>query len=98
MPKLVDVLVGLKVLMMIEIQVQPRALTPRRLEQQETLSSLNQWVAVFKNFYRRCIYYSFFLKPGLTWTSNTEDRGFARRRNDHTQTRQASHECAEKME
>ena len=65
----------LEVFKMTEIQVQPRALTPRRLEQQETLSSLNQWVAVFKNFYRRCTYYSYFLQPGLTWGADTE-RGF----------------------
>ena len=61
---------------MTELQLtQPRALLPRRLEQQETLSSLNQWTATFKNFYRRCQYYSYFLQPGLTWDSSA-NRGF----------------------
>ena len=30
---------------------------------------------MFKNFYRRCTYYSYFLQPGLTWGADTE-RGF----------------------
>ena len=60
---------------MSEIQFsQPRALVPSRLDQQETLNSLNHWTATFKNFYRRCQYYGFFLQPGLTWTSDG-DRG-----------------------
>ena len=54
---------------------QPRALTPRRLDQQETLQSLNHWKGVFKNYYRRCQYNSYFLQPGLTWNS-TNNRGF----------------------
>ena len=62
---------------MTEIQVsQPRALLPRRLDQQETLSSLNQWVITFKNFYRRCTYYGYFLHPGITWSTNSNERGF----------------------
>ena len=55
--------------------VQPKALAPRRLEQQETLHSLNKWTAVFKNYYRRCSYYSYFLQPGLSW-DNSSTRGF----------------------
>ena len=54
---------------------QPRAMHPRRLEQQETLSSLNQWVITFKNFYRRCQYNSYFLQPDLTW-GPMGNRGF----------------------
>ena len=54
---------------------QPRAMHPRRLEQQETLSSLNQWVITFKNFYRRCQYNSYFLQPNLTW-GPMGNRGF----------------------
>ena len=55
---------------------QPRALLPRRLDQQETLNSLNQWVITFKNFYRRCPYYGYFLQPGVVWTTDPTDRGF----------------------
>ena len=55
---------------------QPRALAPRRLEQQESLSSLNQWTATFKNYYRRCQIYGYFLTPGLTWTPDGT-RGFS---------------------
>ena len=54
---------------------QPRALAPRRLEQQESLSSLNQWTATFRNYYRRCQIYGYFLTPGLTWTPDGT-RGF----------------------
>ena len=54
---------------------QPRALTPRRLEQLETLSSLNHWVGTFKNYYRRCQIYGYFLSPGLCWTPDG-NRGF----------------------
>ena len=63
---------------MSEISVtQPRTLLPRRLDQQETLNSLNQWVITFKNFYRRCNFYSYFLQPGVTWNKNARDRGFS---------------------
>ena len=62
---------------MSEMQVsQPRALLPRRLDQQETLNSLNQWVITFKNFYRRCTYYGYFLQPGVAWSTNSNERGF----------------------
>ena len=54
---------------------QPRALAPRKLEQQESLQTLNHWRNIFKNYYRRCQFYSYFLQPGLTWT-NGENRGF----------------------
>ena len=54
---------------------QPRALLPRRLEQQENLQSLNQWKAVFRNFYRRCQYYGYFLAPTTTWDTSAS-RGF----------------------
>ena len=61
---------------MSEIQVtQPRALIPRRLDQQETLNSLNQWIITFKNFYRRCSYYGYFLQPGIRWNADETDRG-----------------------
>ena len=53
---------------------QPRALNPRKLEQQETLQTLNHWKTVFRNFYRRCQYYSIFLLPTTTW-DNSADRG-----------------------
>ena len=53
----------------------PRALAPRRLEQQETLQNLNHWRGVLQNFYRRCQYYSHFLTPNLRW-GPSEDRGF----------------------
>ena len=54
---------------------QPRALAPRRLEQQETLQNLNHWRGVLLNYFRRCQYYSYFLQPGLTWRL-TGNRGF----------------------
>ena len=54
---------------------QPRALAPRRLEQKESLQSLNHWRSVFRNYYRRCQYYGIFLLPTTTW-DNTENRGF----------------------
>ena len=53
----------------------PRALAPRRLEQVESLQSLNHWRTVVKNYFRRCQYYSCFLAPGLKW-DNTPTRGF----------------------
>ena len=52
----------------------PRALAPRRLEQVETLQSLNHWRTVIKNYFRRCQYYGYFLTPGLKW-DNTANRG-----------------------
>ena len=55
--------------------VQPKALMPRKLEQQETLQTLNQWSSIFKNYYRRCPFYGTFLQPGLRW-SNEINRGF----------------------
>ena len=54
---------------------QPRVPMPRKLEQQETLQSLNQWRTTFKTYYRRCPYFSYFMQPGITWT-NGQDRGF----------------------
>ena len=53
----------------------PRALAPRRLEQKETLQSLNQWRSVFRNYYRRCQYYGYFLLPSTSWDSS-QNRGF----------------------
>ena len=61
---------------MTEVQIQqPKALAPRRLEQTESLQSLNHWISVVKNYYRRCSFYSYFLKPNLTW-DNSDSRGF----------------------
>ena len=61
---------------MAEIQnTQPRALVPRKLEQQENLQSLNQWRGVFRNYYRRCQYYGLFLVTGTNW-DNSLHRGF----------------------
>ena len=54
---------------------QPRALAPRKLEQTETLQSLNQWRSVFKNYFRRCQFYGYFLAPGVQW-DNSANRGF----------------------
>ena len=54
---------------------QPRVLAPRRLEQQETLSSLNHWMGTFKNYYRRCQIYGYFLSPGLSWSPD-DNKGF----------------------
>ena len=54
---------------------QPRALQPRRLDNQESLQSLNHWRSVFRNFYRRCPYYGLFLLPSTTWDSSL-NRGF----------------------
>ena len=54
---------------------QPKALMPRRLEHQETLQSLNQWKAVFRNFYRRCPYYGYFMLPTISWNASSP-RGF----------------------
>ena len=55
---------------------QPRALAPRRLEQKESLHSLNHWKAVFRNYHRRCPYYSKFLLPATRWDSS-RNRGFS---------------------
>ena len=57
-------------IMEVQFSQQPRAMHPRRLEQQESLNSLNQWSITFKNFYRRCQYYGYFLQPNLTWTTD----------------------------
>ena len=57
------------------LQALPKALTPRRLEQKETLQSLNHWKSVFRNYYRRCSYYGLFLLPSTTW-DNSPTRGF----------------------
>ena len=54
---------------------QPKALAPRKLEQVESLQSLNHWKTVVKNYFRRCQLYSYFLQPGLKW-DNTANRGF----------------------
>ena len=54
---------------------QPRALVPRKLEQQESLQTLNQWRTVIKNYFWHCQYYSFFLQPGVNW-NNEINRGF----------------------
>ena len=54
---------------------QPRALLPRRLDQKETLQSLNHWKSTFRNFYRRCPYYGLFLIPSTRW-DNSDSRGF----------------------
>ena len=59
---------------------QPRALAPRKLEQVESLQSLNHWKTVVKNYFRRCQFYSYFLTPGLQW-DNTQNRGFTRSEN-----------------
>ena len=60
---------------MTDSNQQPRALAPRKLEQQETLQSLNQWKIVFRNYFRRCQFYGFFLQPNVTW-NNEVNRGF----------------------
>jgi len=57
------------------IHSQPRALAPRRLEQTETLQTLNQWRGVLQNYFRRCQYYSYYLQPNLTWNTSV-DHGF----------------------
>ena len=57
-------------IMEVQFSQQHRAMHPRRLEQQESLNSLNQWSITFKNFYRRCQYYGYFLQPNLTWTTD----------------------------
>ena len=54
---------------------QPKALAPRKLEQTETLQTLNHWRSVLKNYYRRCQFYGYFLAPGITWNNNA-NRGF----------------------
>ena len=59
---------------MKESITQPRALMPSKLEQQETLQTLNQWQSVFKNYYRRCSFYGDFLQPGIRWTSGHNRR------------------------
>ena len=48
---------------------------PRKLEQQESLQSLNHWRTVFRNYFRRCSYYSYFLQPDINW-NNERNRGF----------------------
>ena len=52
----------------------PKALAPRRLDQKETLNSLNHWRTVFRNYYRRCSFYGVFLLPTTTW-NNSATRG-----------------------
>ena len=56
---------------------QPRALAPRKLEQKETLQSLNHWKCMLVNYYRRCQFYSYYLAPNISWT-NELNRGFIR--------------------
>ena len=53
----------------------PRALLPRRLDQKESLNSLNQWKTTFRNYYRRCPYYGLFLLPATSW-DDSPTRGF----------------------
>ena len=60
----------------MDSQQQPKALVPRRLEQKETLNSLNQWRTVLRNYHRRCSYYGIFLLPTTTWDSSPT-RGFS---------------------
>ena len=60
---------------MTDSHAQPRALAPRKLEQVETLQTLNHWRTVVKNYFRRCQYYSIFLSPGLKW-DNSPTKGF----------------------
>ena len=62
--------------LMAEQTNQPRALAPRRLDQKESLHSLNHWKSVFRNYYRRCPYYSRFLLPTAKW-NNSAHRGFS---------------------
>ena len=57
------------------VQNQPRALAPRKLEQKETLQTLNHWRGVFTNYYRRCQFYGYFLTPNVKW-DNSAHRGF----------------------
>ena len=57
-------------------QQQPRALVPRKLDQQESLQTLNHWRTVFKNYFRRCPYYSYFLQPNVVWSQEL-NRGFS---------------------
>ena len=59
----------------ISNSTQPKTLQPRRLEQKETLQSLNHWRSVFRIFYRRCPYYGIFLLPNTKWDSS-RSRGF----------------------
>ena len=54
---------------------QPKALTPRKLEERENLQTLNHWKSVLTNYYRRCQFYGIFLQPGVTW-SNAVNHGF----------------------
>ena len=54
---------------------QPRALTPRKLDQKENLQSLNHWKSVFLNYYRRCPFHGYFIQPNVTW-DNSVTRGF----------------------
>ena len=55
---------------------QPRALAPRKLEQRETLQSLSHLRRVFKNYYRRCQFYGYFLAPNVKW-DNSANRGLS---------------------
>ena len=57
------------------VHSQPKALLPRKLEERETLQTLNHWKSVFVNYYRRCQFYGFFLQPGVIW-SNEVNHGF----------------------
>ena len=57
------------------VHLQPKALTPRKLEERETLQTLNHWKSVFCNYYRRCQFYNYFLQPGVNW-SNETNHGF----------------------
>ena len=54
---------------------QPHALASRKLEQKETLQTLNHWKGVFTNYYRRCQFYGYFLTPNVKWDDSVH-RGF----------------------
>ena len=58
-----------------QVTQQPRVPVPRKLEQKETLQSLNQWRNTFRNYYRRCQFYGLFLSPDTSW-DNSLSRGF----------------------
>ena len=66
--------------MAIDNYQQPKIPAPRKLEEQETLQTLNHWKNIFINYYRRCQFFGYFLLPGTTW-DNTENRGFTETEN-----------------
>ena len=48
---------------------------PRKLEEKETLQTLNHWRSVLTNYYRRCQFYGYYLQPDISW-DNSDNRGF----------------------